>query len=244
MSSQPHTALRVARVIPEGRAGVTLVLDGSMSCEPGQFLMAWLPGIEERPFSIMGDDPLALTVASVGPFTAALNKLRVGNRLWVRGPYGHGFTLHGQRPLLIAGGSGAAGLALLALCARARARTTTVVLGARSEDFLMLRWHYAELGCNVVLATDDGSCGRRGTVLDACEALVDAEHDAIYACGPEAMLRAVARYARRLSLPCWISLERTMKCGIGVCGSCHCGDKLVCADGPVFPAQLVLADTQ
>jgi len=244
MPSQPHTALRVARVIPEGRAGVTLVLDGSMPCEPGQFLMAWLPGIEERPFGIMSDDPLALTVASIGPFTSALTSLRVGERLWVRGPYGHGFAIHGQSPLLIAGGSGAAGLALLALRARTRTRKITVVLGARTADLLMLRWRYEQLGCNVAFATDDGSCGHCGTVLDACQALSDADHDGVYACGPEPMLRAVARYARKHSLPGWVSLERTMKCGIGVCGSCHCGDKLVCVDGPVFPTQLVFADAE
>lgn len=240
MSSQPHTALRVARVVPEGAAGVTLILDGALVCQPGQFVMAWLPGLEERPFSVMDDAPLSLTVAHVGPFSQALCQLRPGDRLWVRGPYGHGFALQGGAPLLIAGGSGAAGLALLAKRAGERGLPATIVLGARTADLLMLRWRYDALGCAPLVATDDGTCGTCGTALDACVSLSAPRPDALYACGPEPMLRAVARYARSLALPSWVSLERTMKCGIGVCGSCHCGEKLVCADGPVFPAEMLL----
>jgi NAD(P)H-flavin reductase len=73
-------------------------------------------------------------------------------------------------------------------------------------------------------------------VLDAIAPLAGPPPDAIYGCGPEPMLRAVAPAPRRLAYPAWISIERVMKCGLGVCGSCHCGDRLVCADGPVFPA--------
>ncbi len=240
MSSQPHTVMRVADLVPEGAAGVTLILDGALDCQPGQFIMAWLPGIEERPFSVMDDAPLSLSVAHVGPFTHALCLLQPGDRLWLRGPYGHGFALHGAHPLLIAGGSGAAGLTLLAKRARPRGDQVSVVLGARTADLLMLRWRYEELGCVVAIATDDGSCGLCGTALDACNALDGPQHDVLYACGPEPMLRAVARYARDRALPCWVSLERVMKCGIGVCGSCHCGERLVCADGPVFASSVLL----
>ncbi|MCH5373711.1 MAG: hypothetical protein JJ992_07020, partial [Planctomycetes bacterium] len=82
--------------IPEGEAGVTLVLDGALPAQPGQFVMAWLPGVEERPLSVMDDAPLSLTVAAVGPFTQALCALQPGDRLWVRGPYGRGFELAGR----------------------------------------------------------------------------------------------------------------------------------------------------
>jgi len=235
-----HTPYTVVAARAESACGVTLRLDALLPAAPGQFVMAWLPGIEERPLCLMDDGPASLTIADVGPFTHACCALAPGDRIWLRGPYGHGFPLVGERPLLLAGGCGAAALALLAQRFRARGTPITAVVGARSADGLMLAWRYQELGCRVVLATDDGSAGYHGTSLDAATPHWPAA-DAIYACGPEPMLRAVARQARETDKPAWISLERVMKCGIGVCGSCHCGDRLVCADGPVFPSATYLA---
>lgn len=234
-ATTPHRAMRVACVVPEGRAGVTLVMDGAFAARPGQFVMAWLPRVEERPFSIMDDDPLSLTVARVGPFTRAMSDLQVGDRLWVRGPYGYGFSLLGRHHLLVGGGSGAASLALLAKVALHRGDDVVVAIGARTGELLMLPWRYRELDCEPLLATDDGTAGHHGTVLSAVERLlVERWPDTIYACGPEAMLRAVAQCATALGIPCQVSLERAMKCGLGVCGTCHLHDRLVCADGPVF----------
>jgi len=239
MADGLHTAFRIAATVPEGSAGVTLVLDGALSAEPGQFVMAWLPGIEERPFSIMDDDPLSLTVAAVGPFTRALCALHVDDRLWVRGPFGRGFPLSGARHLLVGGGSGAASLTLLARRLRAQGHEVVAAIGARTASQLMLPWKFARLGLTPRLATDDGTAGVRGTALDAARDALDARWpDRVYACGPEPMLRAVAARTRALGLPCWVSLERAMKCGIGICGNCHLGDQLVCRDGPVFPAEL------
>jgi dihydroorotate dehydrogenase electron transfer subunit len=240
MSDGIHRVARVVEARSEGRAGVTLITDGAMAAEPGQFAMIWLPGIEERPYTIVDTDPLTFTVAEVGPFSAALAGLGLGDRLWVRGPYGHGFTLAGRRHLLIGGGSGAASLALLARRAHARGDDVTVVLGACSADLLMLTWLYERLGLDPILATDDGSVGHPGTALDAAATLA-AGCDAIYTCGPESMLRAVAEHARDLGVPCQVSVERVMRCGLGVCGQCHCGDQLVCTDGPVFFGDVYLA---
>ncbi len=262
---QLHRAFRVTRAIPEGRAGATLILNGALLAQPGQFVMVWLPGIEERPFTLMDDDPASLTVASVGPFTHALCALRAGDRLWLRGPFGHGFALQGSRHLLVGGGSGTASLTLLAKRARSQGHELTAILGARTAKLLMLPWRFEELSCHVILATDDGSLGHHGTVLDAARCLFPSpqwgegqgegtprlqsgegwgEGDPwpwdLYACGPEPMLRALATQAVALHLPCWVSMERIMKCGIGLCGSCHCGAKLVCTDGPVFSAQEML----
>jgi len=245
MADGIHRVVRVAAVRREGAAGVTLITNGALPAQPGQFAMLWLPGIEERPYSIVNDDPLAITVAVVGPFSAALAALAPGDRVWVRGPYGHGYTLVGRRHLLIGGGSGAASLALLARRALSRGDDVTVVLGARTADALMLSWRLEELGVTPILATDDGSAGRHGTALDAAaDALaadaLAARPDAVYACGPEPMLRAVAERARALALPCQVSVERTMRCGLGVCGQCHCGERLVCVDGPVFTGEAFL----
>lgn len=242
MTHSAHRALRVARIVPEGRAGATLMLDGSLPAEPGQFVMVWLPGVEERPFTVMDDAPLSLSAACVGPFTQALCRLAEGDRIWVRGPLGRGFTLQGRRHLLIGGGSGSASLTLLAKRALEHGDEPVAVLGARSADLLMLPWRFAELGCPVILSTDDGSAGVHGTALAAAEELLAARWpQAVYACGPEPMLRAVARRTRELGIPCQVSLERVMKCGLGVCGNCHCGDRLVCADGPVFDGEWLIA---
>lgn len=238
MAEGLHSAFRVADVIPEGQVGVTLLLDGTLAAAPGQFVMGWLPGVEERPFSIMDDEPLSLSVAVVGPFSQALAGMRAGQRLWIRGPFGRSFPGRGARQLLLGGGCGAAGLTLLAKRSRAAGAEVTVALGARSADKMMLAWRFRELGCRVIYATDDGSLGVRGTAIDAAAGeLGSGWPGAVYGCGPEPMLRALARRCGQLGLPCWLSVEANMKCGIGVCGSCHCGDRLVCQDGPVFSAR-------
>jgi dihydroorotate dehydrogenase electron transfer subunit len=230
-----HCRMRVMRTESAGENGVILTLDGNLPAQPGQFAMIWLPGVEERPLSIANDAPLTLAVAAVGPFTRALWALTAGAPLWVRGPYGRGFPEMSGRHLLVGGGSGAAGLSLLARRLRARGQDVAVVLGARNKGSLMLEGEFHSLGCVVRLATDDGSMGLRGTALEAVGDLLESDWpDAIYACGPEPMLRALADSPVGQRKPLWVSLERTMKCGLGVCGNCHCGDHLVCADGPVF----------
>ena len=229
MGKPIHRAMRVAQVRPEGTEAVTLVCDESLPADPGQFIMLWLPGVEERPFTVMCDAPLSVTVAAVGPFTRALCALRAGDRVWVRGPYGRGFVLHGQRPLLVGGGSGIASLALLADRAVARGCRVTVAQGARRGDLVMLEGHFRALGVEPIVASDDGSVGFRGTVIEAIMARGALDRaDAVYGCGPERMLQALVSVAGQRALPCWVSLERTMKCGLGVCGACHCGDRLVC----------------
>lgn len=126
-------------------------------------------------------------------------------------------------------------LALLAKLALSQGHVVIAALGARTADLLMLRWRFEELGCRMIVATEDGSVGYHGTVLDAVqETLDDRWPDAVYACGPEPMLTSLARQAHELGLPCWVSMERVMKCGLGICGTCHLGDRLVCRDGPVF----------
>jgi len=237
MSDGLHTAHRITRRILEGDAGVTLVLDGVLSAAPGQFVMTWLPGVEERPLAVVDDSPLTLTVRRVGPFTCAMCDLAEGDRVWVRGPFGRGFPLTGERPLLVGGGSGVASLALLAKRFSALGKPVSVSLGARTADELMLSWRFEELGCHLLVATDDGSRGQSGTVVEAVQPiLAERACDGVFVCGPEPMLVPLIASCERHALPCWVSLERVMRCGIGICGSCHCGDRLVCADGPVFAA--------
>lgn len=246
MAASLHRVYQVVRVVREADAGVTLVFDNSLPARPGQFVMSWLPGVEERPFTVVNDSPLMLTVAQVGPLTHALCALAPGDALWIRGPYGHGFEVTGRQPLLVGGGSGTASLSLLAQVLRDRGQEVTVALGARNSRLTMLGWRFQELGCRLMLASDDGSIGTRGSVVDAVSSLVcGLAVDAVYACGPEPMLRALVRLVDRVErehdirIPCQVSLEAVMKCGLGLCGNCHHGDKLVCKDGPVFDGSQV-----
>lgn len=239
MSEAVYTKLRVKQVVAEGQAGVTLELDGALACQAGQFVMVWVPGVEERPFTLMNDEPASLTVADVGPLTHALCALVPGDSVWLRGPYGRGYEVRGDRLLLLGGGSGIASLALIARRANQAGCAVRVVIGARTASQLMLAWYLADFCSELILATDDGSRGYHGTVLQA-GASRRSWATGMYACGPEKMLQALANSLTPNDPPCWVNLERVMRCGFGVCGSCHCGPHLVCLDGPVFPAEVLL----
>jgi dihydroorotate dehydrogenase electron transfer subunit len=219
----------------------TLILDLDMIAEPGQFVMAWLPGIGEKPFSLVRDAPATLTVARVGPFSEAIHALTPGDRLWLRGPLGRGFTLPFQPKcglvralLLIAGGYGVAPLRFFAEHALAEGWEVTTVIGGRTAEDLIFIDPFQEMGARVETATEDGSHGFHGLVTAAAKALLDsATFQALYGCGPEPMLNAAERLARAHELPFQLSYERTMRCGFGVCGSCARQGWLVCRDGPV-----------
>jgi len=233
----------IAGIRQETPAVRRYVLDGALDAGPGQFVMAWLPGIDEKPFSLMAADPVTLAVAGVGRFTEALAQREVGDPLWVRGPFGRGFATRevigrGERMLLVGGGYGAAPLAYLARQAVDAGKTIGVVIAAREKGLLLLVDYFNELGCRVWTCTDDGSDGHC-MLADAAAALaLDAEPaDGIYACGPAPMLDAIERLARERGVPAQLSREAYMRCGIGVCGSCTCGDQLVCLDGPVFESR-------
>ena len=239
-TSLPRMA-RIVDLVDEGPKVRTLVLDLKMEAAPGQFVMAWLPGLGEKPFSLVRADPVTLTIARVGPFSTAVHALRIGDPLWLRGPLGQPFTLPSERPsgarlplLLIGGGYGVAPLHFLAECAGSSGWTASMVIGARTASDVVFAGRFEALGVPVAITTDDGSMGLRGVVTDAAERLLDgAIYRAIYACGPEPMLDAVERLARRWGLPAQLSYERYMRCGLGVCGSCAREGWMVCSDGPV-----------
>lgn len=228
--------MTIREVQQETPAVKRFVLDGSLDAHPGQFVMVWLPGIDEKPFSLMNANPVTLAVAEVGRFTRAMHLLNEGNRLWLRGPFGQGFALEGQHLLLAAGGYGAAPLAFLARRAKEEGRRVTILVAARSREHLLLVEEFRRLGCKVHTCTDDGSDGQPPRLApQAVEELLQREMpDALYACGPAGMLDALEALARKYHLPAQLSREAYMRCGIGVCGSCTCGDQLVCRDGPVF----------
>jgi dihydroorotate dehydrogenase electron transfer subunit len=238
MPGSLHRPVRVAEKIVENEKTVSLVLDAAMPASPGQFALLWLPGVDEKPFSISGADPLQFTIARVGPFSDLLHALQVGDRLWVRGPFGRGYSAGTGRTLLVGGGYGAAPLHFLGrTILAAGAVGIEAALGARISADLLFVERFQALGAAVHLATEDGSAGTRGRVTDVVAPLLESGRFArLCACGPEGMLESLAGLCRASGVPAELSYEAYMRCGIGVCGACEHGARLVCMDGPVFAA--------
>ena len=221
-----------------------MTFDGDIGAQAGQFVMAWLPGVGEKPFSIAGMMPFSLMVVDVGPFSHAMHQLQPGDKVWIKGPLGHGFRESADNLLLVGGGYGAAPLLAFARTAREKGVKVITCLGARTAEGLLLNEDFAELGCEVRLMTEDGSAGQKGLVTLAVEeALKEGEVDTLAACGPTGMLSALAGLARRYDVPTQLSWEAQMRCGMGLCGSCEVPRSLdpalppgwlACFDGPVF----------
>jgi dihydroorotate dehydrogenase electron transfer subunit len=211
----------------------TFFFDRSFSFEPGQFVMVWVPGVDEIPMALSSAN--SITVQKAGDATGAMFELEAGASLGIRGPFGNGFT-QGERMLVIAGGVGAAPLLPLARsdC------VMTMLLGARTEKELLFVDQLDE-STDVIIATDDGTLGQHGFVTDLIKDISLAAYDRIAVCGPEPMMRAVLSTIDSLgfSPKTEFSLHRYMKCGAGICGSC-CIDPdglRVCRDGPVFSGE-------
>jgi dihydroorotate dehydrogenase electron transfer subunit len=246
-----HRPFTVAGVRVENYRTRTLVFDESLSVQPGQFVMAWLPGVGEKPFSPAGADPLTLTVVAVGPFSRAMHRLSAGDRVWMRGPLGRGFQLCEGNLLLVGGGYGVAPLLFLAREATAKGSTVEVCIGAGTAQDVLLAGDFERAGAAVRLTTEDGSLGDKGPVTVAIEAAMAASRPrTVYACGPVSMLEAVDALCQRHRVPCQLSWEALIRCGLGLCGSCELPARetgsgqgrqvepqgsgwLVCLDGPV-----------
>ncbi len=213
----------------------TFVLDGELEAVPGQFVMVWLPGVDEKPFSLVNDSPVVLTVARVGPFTSRLHEKKPGDILWLRGPYGNGFSIEGKKLLLVGGGYGVAPLLFLARRAIKQGCSVNIIIGARCAEDLILAQDFKEAGCQVHLATEDGSLGFWGKAPELASKLIpELKPDVIYGCGPEGMLEALRELSSLWGIPSQLSYEGYMRCGFGVCGSCERKGWLVCRDGPVL----------
>jgi dihydroorotate dehydrogenase electron transfer subunit len=231
---------RIRRVKAENATTKTFTFEDTLCAraEPGQFLMLWIPGVDEIPLSIMsaGENPVSVSVKAVGEATLALHRMRRGELVGVRGPFGNFFTESQGRVVLVGGGTGIVPLLFLAKRIAAKAKRLTFVVGAKSKsDLLFLKEIKGLCAKNSVAATEDGSYGLECMATQPLEKLLPEERfDMVYACGPEPMMRRVFDLAEEYDVPMEASLERLMRCGIGLCGSCMIGKYRVCRDGPVF----------
>jgi dihydroorotate dehydrogenase electron transfer subunit len=229
--------IKIDRVVKETFDVTTLYFSGVAGAKPGQYLMVWLPGVDEIPMSLSTiGDPSSITVRVVGDATRNLSQLKAGDKMGVRGPFGNGYTLLGNHPLLIGGGSGIASLTPLAEQLVAIGAKPTFLIGARSKDQLFFKSRLTKLlGENLLVSTDDGSEGYHGYASNyAGELVAKNSYDHIYICGPELMAVKVWTDADKQGIPVQASLERLCKCAVGLCGSCAIGPYRVCKDGPIF----------
>ena len=213
------------------------------SCEkcknaiPGQFVMVWIPGVDEIPMSLSHiADVQAITVEKVGEATEALHSMEEGEKIGIRGPYGNGFKIEGSKALFVAGGTGIAPLMPLI---RKYEGEKHVILGARKKELLLFKEEIEELA-HLHVSTDDGSYGFKGFATELAEKILREENfDIVYTCGPEIMMKKMLEICIEYSIPMQASLERYMKCGVGICDSCAINGYHVCKDGPVFSEDIL-----
>jgi dihydroorotate dehydrogenase electron transfer subunit len=217
------------------------------SAKAGQFVMVWIPGVDEIPLTLSSigskssGRPSSVTVAEVGEATRALKCMETGELIGVRGPFGNHFETVGRshRVLVVGGGIGMASLMPLIERLAEEGVETTVLLGVKSRRNLLFAERLSGLssqdGIRLLVTTEDGTYGAKGLVTEAAENVLSSERfDMVYSCGPEAMMRKIFNMAEEHGIPAQLSLERIIRCAIGICGSCVLGPYRVCKDGPVF----------
>lgn len=209
---------------------------------PGQFVMVWIPGIDEIPISLSGinqDGLSSITVNSVGDASKALNKKKIGESIGIRGPFGNGFVLTGGNVMVVGGGTGIGPLMPLTERLVKVVDKVTVMSGAKSRDNLLFLDRIPKILSKVnskfLFTTEDGSYGFECLVTKQVEKrLAKEKFDMIYTCGPEQMMYKLFVLAESYKVPIQASMERIMRCSIGLCGSCVIGKLRVCKDGPVL----------
>lgn len=229
------------------------------TAKPGQFVNIACDQFLRRPFGIMQADPatgqIKVGIRIQGAGTRWLAGLKPGSSVSILGPLGHGFELAGyQRIITVGGGTGVFPLYFVQQACREQGLEGMAVCGYRSREESILTEEYSALACQALFASDLGDmeiAGHAGNALECLlSSLPQAAGTAILTCGPKIMMQAVAGIAASHGLPCQVSLEERMACGIGVCLVCACAVKAggngesfthqrCCVEGPVFPAEVV-----
>ena len=252
MAQKKETAVVYSQEeLAPGIFSMWIVTDIADEARPGQFISVYSQDgsrLLPRPISICEADPdegrLRIVYRIAGKGTDEFSKYVSGDPIDIMGPLGNGFPQEGENVFLIGGGIGVPPMLEMAKQLNCEKQ---IILGYRDEN-LFLRDEFEAYG-EVFVATEDGSVGTKGNVLDAIREQ-NLTADVIYACGPLPMLRALKEYAAKEDIECWISMEERMACGIGACLACVCKstekdahsnvkNKRVCKEGPVFRAEEV-----
>ncbi|MDH5447638.1 MAG: dihydroorotate dehydrogenase electron transfer subunit [Candidatus Bathyarchaeota archaeon] len=236
--------VRIKKIVKESPMVKTFFFNDKLCSQgkPGQFIMVWLPSFDEIPMSISSTHPnglASMTVADIGEATMLLHRKEKGDIVGVRGPFGNSFKLVKGNVLLVGGGTGIAPLIFLAEKLVKSKTGMTFLLGAKTKEELIflskIDSMLSKTEARIIASTEDGSHGYKGVVTELAEkTLAEKKFDMIYACGKELMLFKIFMLAEKHETPLQESMERLMRCAIGLCGSCTIGKYRVCVDGPVF----------
>ncbi len=236
--------------IADGIYSMWIETTAAKEAKPGQFIDVYVNDDSKllpRPISIceVKDDSLRIVYRVVGGGTKIMSTYQEGDEIQIIGPLGNGFDMRDGKAILVGGGIGIPPMVELAknLSEKIGKENVISVMGYRDELFLV---DELEQFSTVVIATEDGSTGTKGTVIDALDEN-GVDGDVLYACGPIPMLKALKDWANGKGIECQISLEERMACGIGACLACVCKtkekdehsnvcNKRICKDGPVFDA--------
>lgn len=223
-----------------------------LGSRPGQFVMLWLPGVDQKPFSLADDDgkTFTVTVFKIKNFTTSLFALKPGDKVGVTGPFGNPFSWQPRSHIIAAGGGyGSAPLSFLITQAKKNNCSFELLLGAKRQGLLLYSKRFPKY---TQIATDDGSVGYHGSVVDLLEQRLTAltaqqkKKTLVCVCGPEMMEYKAAQIAKKHGVQSQISIERYIKCGFGVCGQCCVDDtgEPMCTVGPVVSGKHALSLTE
>jgi dihydroorotate dehydrogenase electron transfer subunit len=183
-------------------------------------------------------------VKEVGQATKALSALNVGDLVGLRGPYGNSWDLTPRRILAVGGGVGMSPIMTAVEAVNDRSRVD-VAIGARDAGEIIFEERARKASDDVRVSTDDGSYGIKGTVVSLADAMMrEKRYDMVLGCGPEIMNKYLLKACNENKVPCQLSLERIMKCGTGLCGSCVIDGLRVCVEGPIFTGEQISRMTE
>jgi len=241
------TVLPVSKIVENKDNSVRTILFNSSFLkipEPGQFYMIWIPDVDQKPYSVSYYDKnyIGFSLIKKGPFSKSLFKIKRKDPIGLLGPSGKGFDLSYDKYLLVGGGVGLAPLIYTAITLIKKEKKVSIVAAGKSS--LSVLWINSlfkmaniQNYIDVIFITEDGSIGKRGLVSDYLDHVVkEIKPDFCLVCGPELMIEKSIEILKNYNINGEASIERMMKCGIGICGSCcldNTGDR-VCTEGPVF----------
>ncbi len=240
----------ISKIVNEAQDIKTFYFEHALNSKPGQFVMLWVPEYDQKPFSIAYDDgkSFGLAIFKRGPATSKLFEMRVGDKVGIEGPFGTSFSIKpNAHYIMIAGGYGAAPLGFLAESLQSQQNITIdFCVGARNKDLVLFKDRISKIpNTKLHIATDDGSEGHAGFITDILPEIISVNQNKKSAlicvtCGPELMEKKVLDICNEKNIDCEISIERYMKCGVGICGQCAV-DPIgicMCKGGPVVKREL------
>lgn len=237
--------VEIKRIKEENNDIKTFFVNIEKEPEPGNYVMLFVPWSKDKnvepsdqiPISISSykDKTIGLSIKNVGETTKALHDFEPGDKIGITGPLGNSFKIRGKRILIVAGSVGLAPLYFLSKVAKTKKKQIYVIYGVKSKNELFLIKELEKISEDVIITTEDGSYQKKGCATDFLEDFYKSNKiDSIYSCGPEMMMKKVLDFSLENKIFSQFSLDRYIRCGVGLCGFCAVDGLRVCKDGPVL----------